>query len=388
MLKDEKNDHGPQALRARRICLSPERVVEDGLLLVREGRILDVGSYRLLRRSYDGEVQDLGEVTLTPGVCNAHTHMELCHCKGKTRLKEGFVPWLRSLLENNLQDCDPEILESAAKGLRASGTGHVVDIGSRNPGPVSQALEKAGLHYTLCGEAFGFTLPGDPHPPLPKPFLSLDPRQWRHVAAAGHALYSTSPEHLRKARSWSLGKGHFFSMHLAEFPEEEEMLRTGAGPLYDLMRGPVLPQKWRAPGVGPVSMAWQEGLLGPGTLAVHCVHVDAKDLRLLKESGSLVCLCPRSNAGIGVGCPDITAFLDAGIACCLGTDSLASNEDLDVWEEVRFILKKKPLGLRQALALTSGNVASLPGMGHLGSLMPGKAAFWSVLPADLEALLG
>ncbi len=377
----------PEAFRVRTLCLSPDSVVDDGLLVTHQGRILASGPYRALAQGLPCAVRDLGERVMVPGLCNAHTHLELSHCQGLPRLGQGFLPWLQDLLAADLGRLPPAAVHAAVAQLAACGTAHVVDICSRNPRPVLEALRQAGVGATLCGELIGYAPLPPEALPLPQCFLELPPEELSRVAAAGHALYTTSPERLQRSRAWSQGQGQPFCLHLAELPEEQALLERDAGPLAPLLRKRLLPKDWQAPGLRPVAHAQALGLLGPGTLAVHCVHLDAGDRRMLRESGTTVCLCPRSNAAIGVGQADARALLEAGIPCCLGTDSLASNQDLDLWQELLALLEQVPLKLGAAVALTSAHAARLPGLGHLGSLQRGRRAAWTLLPPEVEAAL-
>jgi cytosine/adenosine deaminase-related metal-dependent hydrolase len=141
----------------------------------------------------------------------------------------------------------------------------------------------------------------------------------------------------------------------------------------------------------PVPYAADLGLLDEGTLAVHCVHLDASDIRLLAESGAHVCLCPRSNAAINVGTAPARALAEAGAPLCLGTDSLASNHDLDLWNEAR-ALRDLPAGHDLPPAallrlLTVGGATAL-GRGDIGSIVPGRRARLALLPQDFSQALG
>ena len=122
-------------------------------------------------------------------------------------------------------------------------------------------------------------------------------------------------------------------------------------------------------------------------LAVHVVHVSKSDIDLLKLRGASVCLCPRSNAVIGVGRADPRAFLDAGLRCCLGTDSLASAPDLDLWEELRALLGLTGLTLAEAARLLTANPANVFGFSRLGRFAQGCDPRYAVVPPDLEKAL-
>ena len=84
------------------------------------------------------------------------------------------------------------------------------------------------------------------------------------------------------------------------------------------------------PGLSPVRYLESLGALAPGLVAAHCVRVDGTDRALLARRGVSVALCPRSNRNLGVGLPPLPDLLADGVRLCLGTDSLASAESLDL----------------------------------------------------------
>jgi aminodeoxyfutalosine deaminase len=375
-----------QGIRARRIVPAPGYMVDDALLVMRDGMVTALGPWREIKNRYSGPVRDVAG-TVVPAPINCHTHLECSHLRGATVLGQGFTAWVRSLLRNDLFGCTQADLDSAVEEMRLCGTGLAADVCSRKPREVADAMRRGGVGLLLQSEAMGFAPPRFEEYVLSEEFHILMTEGLVDVAAAGHALYSTHSELLREARAWSLEQGRPFSLHLAEHQEEVELLATGGGDFADLLRERILPRNYRAPGLSPVRYAHQLGLLGPGTLAVHCVHVDRDDVRLLAKTGTTVCLCPRSNAAIGVGQAPVDFFLDSGVRLCLGTDSLASNSDLNIWKELRTLLVRTPLPFEQALAmLTTDAAAALGVQNQWGSLDLGKRAAWTVLPDFIEAL--
>ncbi len=396
---------------------------------LRGGVIEAVEPMDAFRRRAGVPLSDLGEVTLTPGVVNCHTHLELSHLAGRTVLGGGFVPWVKSLLSlvaagaETPPDVRAAALTEAARQLAACHTAHVGDITAVAPAAVHRAMQAASIGCSHFAEVFGyrFTTP-DGEPAAPADTAALWPRAMAELASdlaaddivpsgptgaspapgapfplhpdaalAGHSLYSTHPVALAAARRWCERNHRVFSMHLAEHPDEVEFLTTGRGALADLLAVRVLPPGFAAPGMRPVPYAADLGLLDEGTLAVHCVQLDASDIRLLAESGAHVCLCPRSNAAISVGTAPARALAAAGTPLCLGTDSLASNHDLDLWNEAR-ALRDLPAGHDLPPAallrlLTVGGAAAL-GRGDIGAIVPGRRARLALLPQDFSQALG
>ena len=375
-----------RGLRCRRILpmQTGRSVIEDGMLLLQGERVADVGSYGELKKTCRGPIQDLGPHTLAPGPINAHTHLELSHLRGQTVQGEGFTPWIRSLVQLPMGQVEEATLKQALAELRELGTACLVDISGHRPERVYQQLQQSGLEYALCKEVLGFSPLRDVRDIWP---AGLNPGRDSRLSLAGHALYSTHPGTLQLGKTWSNGKKRPFSIHLAESPEEVDLLTTGRGGLADLLLANLLPENYIAPGISPVQYADQLGLLDAGTLAVHCVQVEDRDIHILRQRGVTVCLCPRSNAAINVGSPPFQAMREAGIPLCLGTDSLASNTDLEVWRELIFLLQRglDAISLQEAVSMLTVHPARALGRyPELGTLQPGAKAFISFVPAEVE----
>ena len=125
------------------------------------------------------------------------------------------------------------------------------------------------------------------------------------------------------------------TLHLAEDQAELDFLLDGSGPYGALHERAGV--NWREVGVpncGPVAYLEHLGVLGPGMIAVHGVRLTQEEHLRLASTRTPLCLCPRSNRWIGGQLPDVPSLLEAGVPLCLGTDSLASNDDLDVLGEI------------------------------------------------------
>jgi cytosine/adenosine deaminase-related metal-dependent hydrolase len=122
--------------------------------------------------------------------------------------------------------------------------------------------------------------------------------------------------------------------------------------------------------------------LTPDTLAVHCVHVNLADARILKERGVSIALCPRSNDKLDVGRAPVGLFRKLDIPLALGTDSLASNDSLSLWDEMRFALDvfANDLAPEDVLRMvTSGGASALKISAGCGSLEVGKRGDFQVV---------
>jgi cytosine/adenosine deaminase-related metal-dependent hydrolase len=275
-------------------------------------------------------------------------------------------------------------MADAAADMSEHGVVHVGDVGNEAPVASTGAFFRAGVSVSLFHECFGFQ-PVHSLEELRAVHLRDMPEQLRpHCALSGHALFSTHPHTMQLARRDCAERGKTFTLHLAEHDDELHCLLNGAGALSDILRARgVLPQDYRPPGRRPVQYAHDLGLLGKGTLAVHCVHCHEREAELLAATGAAVCLCPRSNAAIGVGAAaPVELFMDKGVLLCLGTDSLASNSDLNLWNEARILRDAHKLPTRALVRLMTVNAAHALRRPELGRLAPGCRAAWAVLPED------
>lgn len=384
----------PEIFRAAKVApMTPGwPLLEDAAVVVHDQMILDVGSYAHMRRKFAGPVRDLGDATLAPAVFNSHMHLEMTHLLGKTASGQGFVPWVRSLLENDLYGLDEVQVRCELARLESRGCAFVADISTKNAPRLAEILAASGLFFTSFQEAIGSAVPADPAALLHRVEAVAESGRG-DCAVAGHALYSTSAELLRAAKAVSSaankGQGLPFSLHLAEHEDEDAILLTGQSAFLDLLRERGFLTDYTAPGQRPVPLAAELGLLDEQTLCVHCVTVTGQDIALIAQSRASVCLCPRSNEHIGVGQAPFEALLAAGVNLCLGTDGLCSNVDLDPYAELAWLGERqgRALSLCQGLALITANPARFFGLeNQLGSLAPGRQARFSVVPGPvLEA---
>jgi cytosine/adenosine deaminase-related metal-dependent hydrolase len=357
-------------------------VIDDAAFLVEQGIISEVGTFDSLRKSHTGDVLDLGDVFLCPGLVNAHSHLELAHLRGKCPAGQGFVTWVEDLLKQPIFDLEPDLLDQAVQELKRTGTIMVGDIATRFAKEMAGMLEASGLFFAVFCEAIGETVPK-------KTFIPSGDFEAGFISVAGHSLYTTHRDVLRAAKAESREKGLPFSLHLAEHDDETAIMAGEPSAFLDLLqaRGRLL--DFKAPGKRPVERAAELGLLDETTLAVHCVKVTSDDIGTVRDSGATVCLCSRSNEFIGVGRAPWEKWFASGTPLCLGTDSLASNTDLDLWNEVRYLKEhfNGELALLDALAMVTRNPARILGAGNtLGTLEPGKVAAFALVPETLQAL--
>lgn len=382
---------GEDPARGARL-FAPLKKIDNAVLIVRDGMVDEVRPWSASAAPAGALVRDLGAVCLAPACVNAHTHLELSHLAERTRWGKGFTAWLQSLIPLLREVPDPQAAENACAHMAGTGTLYAGNITGSLPGGMllaDAACREAGLAVSHFCEWFGFGAPfADgvrPWPPRCREALEEDPFLAARCAPGGHGLYSTGPDILRAAKQDCARMGRIFSFHLAESPDETQLLTTGDGPLRQCYEQVVLPPDWQAPGLRPLAYAVKLGLLDAGTLAVHGTQLDAQEVEVLAASGAALCICPRSNRNLGLGVPPVRDLLESGCLLCLGTDGLTSNRDLDVRQEAVWLrenLDVPPEALVRLMTINGAEALNMLQSGA-GRLEPGSPADFCVLPEAL-----
>ncbi|OQY45717.1 MAG: hypothetical protein B6240_08435 [Desulfobacteraceae bacterium 4572_87] len=343
----------PVIHRARWIMLEPGNWIENGRIVVQGHRILEVTGGSTIT---DGLVMDHGNGILLPALVNAHTHVTLSS-SAKPHASLGFIPWVERVIRDRNAQPPHEAARTVRESITAmknSGTGLVGDFGPHVP--VADAFEAAHILATVWHESLG----NDRDlPPLP------ESRDNIRYSWAGHAPHTTSPDLLKRIQMADAHLGRRFCFHLAESREETAFLADAAGDWADFMtRMGIDFSGWDCFRKRPVQMALELGLLDRNTLAVHLLEINALEKEKVAQTGTHICLCPRSNWLLHRKLPDIEGFLKLGIQPALGTDSLASVSTLNLFDEMRFIHEHFP-GLNPDVILKMGTQNGARALGYL-----------------------
>jgi cytosine/adenosine deaminase-related metal-dependent hydrolase len=361
--------------------------IADGAVVFEGATVRAVGRYEDVARTHCDRVVDLDGCVLLPGLVNAHTHLEWSFARGLIAPQPCFSNWLTRL--GSLRDRwrSPEALQAVAPALEGMSTAGTVAVGDvATYLATAPFIEASKLVGTVFHEVLGLGPEW-----LDRTFVSAyercsgpdstDVHRWLGC----HAPYSVAPEGFTRAVEWVRSRGARLSVHVAESQEEVELLREGDGALRRLYESwDFWEPSWRAPECSPVAYMESLGVLGPHLVAVHVVQLTVDDIGVLASHGVTCCLCPLSNDWVGMGRPRAASLARAGIALALGTDSLASNSDLDVRGEMRAITEgPEALSSKQALrAATLGGACALGWGGILGSLEIGKRPGALAFPLD------
>jgi cytosine/adenosine deaminase-related metal-dependent hydrolase len=360
--------------------------IRDGWVAVEGGRILAVGQRNGPEARVYGPLRPLGAVALLPGLVNAHTHLELSWLRDRVPPANAFTSWVKQLIiarAGTVEHADdPVVLEAAAAAAREAletGTVAIGDI-SNSLASVS-VLAAAGLHAVVFHELLGFKETSGAL--IERTAVNRAAARDRagarvRLSLAPHAPYSVSPELFRAVReAVSASAEPRTSVHVGESPEEMELLATGTGEWARMLRWiGAWREDWIPPASGPVEYLDGLGVIDDRTLVVHGVQLSDASLGLLRERGATLVTCPRSNQWVGVGVPPVERFYRAGVPVAVGTDSLASVADLNLFEELKVMRWVGPAVPARCLleSATLVGARALGLQGELGSLTPGKRA--------------
>lgn len=381
-------------LSARWVVPVTSPVIDHGAVLIDGAEIRAVGKREELRQDYpEATFKDLGEAAILPGLVNVHTHLELTLLRGRVE-ESRFQPWIVQLitLKAELFSAD-QLLDSARLGcLEAIRSGITTVADTADSLQTVEALREAGLRGIVYQECFG--------PARDQAAAAIDllreklDRHQNHLAKAGpaaaarlrigispHAPYSVSDQLYRFATRLAIENNLDLALHAAESRAEELLLQDGSGEFGDSLRRRGI--AFTPPRCSTMAYLHQLGVLEAAPLLIHGVTIDEADLSLLAGTGARLAHCPKSNAKFGHGVADLHSWQSRGLAVGLGTDSVVSNNSLDLLDEARFctLLHRAhranpawPEAAQILRLLTIDGARALHLADQIGSLEPGKRA--------------
>jgi cytosine/adenosine deaminase-related metal-dependent hydrolase len=323
------------------------------------------------------ETIDLGDVAILPGLVNAHTHLELSWMRHQIPPSDSMPAWASRLMSlRRARAADPVApIADAIREARAAGTSLVGDV--TNTLAAYDVLADSGLAAAVFREILGFNVPNPEQvaTDAQAQLETLMPLAWLRASVVPHAPYSVSPA-LFRAIAGAAGDRPM-SVHLGESSDEMQFLRDGTGAWRELLgRLGAWNDRWQPPACGPVEYLDRLGLVSGRLLAVHATQLDDGELARLAAAGATVVTCPRSNRWTGAGTPPIDRFYASGVRIAIGTDSLASVEDLNLFRELAEVRRLGP-GIPAARLLESATIRGAAALGFAddyGSIEPGKRA--------------
>ncbi|HJQ33608.1 MAG TPA: amidohydrolase [Pyrinomonadaceae bacterium] len=359
------------------------RVIEDGAVAVAGGKIVAVGKRTDIASRFTApQVVDARGRAVIPGLINGHTHVPMVLFRGiadDLDLNEWLTKYIFPAEAKNVNE------EFVRAGTRL-GLAEMIRGGTTTycdmyyfEDAIAEETERAGVRGLLGETVIDFPVPDNKTWPEAMSYAARFVARWKGnrlitAAIAPHAPYTVSEAHLKEVRSFSDQTGAPVVTHVAETRKEVEDIT-------------------RDHGATPVEYLARIGFLSLRTVAAHTVHLTDNEIKLLRQYSVGSVHNPQSNMKLASGVAPVPQMLKAGVAVGLGTDGAASNNDLDMWEEMDTAAKlhkltsndPKVLSAVEALAMaTIYGARALHMEGQIGSLEEGKRA--DIVVVDLDAL--
>ncbi|MBP9664147.1 MAG: amidohydrolase family protein [Pyrinomonadaceae bacterium] len=388
-------------LSAQHVLSISSSPIERGAVVIDGSTIKAVGPRDDIARQFpSAEIEDFGEAAILPGFVNCHSHLEITSMRGDLdEVEHDFKAWLLKLTALREAMSDDEIEASALAGALEGARAGVTcfgDIGRMGRAGLN-ALKATGLRGIIFQETEfspdNSTAETDFANLVAKyEALAADATGMVSVGLSPHSPYTVGSRLFEMLAQFSIIERVPLSIHVAESAYEDELLRRGTGffaGVYDKFG-----LEWQSPLCSPIEYLERLGVLAARPLLAHCVHVSDTDIERIAANGARIAHCPKSNAKFGHGWAPLEAFLDAGIAVGLGSDSVASNNVCDMLEESRFAAlaarnrpgSKRMISARDALeAATLGGARALGLDTQIGTLEPGKQADLAVVSLENAA---
>ncbi len=316
---------------------------------------------------------DAHGLLVMPGLINTHTHGAMTLFRG---LADDFPlqTWLEQFIfPAEARFINPESVywgtllacaEMILSGTTTCADGYFCEDGAVN------AMERSGMRAVLSQGVVDFPAPGIPDPAQNILTARRFVEKWKgfsdriQTGIFCHSPYTCSSETLKTVKALCREKQVSFFIHAAETREECDTIRTRYGKT-------------------PINYLKALNLLDDQTVAVHAIHVDSKEIELLALTQTAVAHCPESNMKLASGIAPIAEMLEKGVLVGLGTDGCASNNDLDLFQEMDTAAKLEKVHYldptvmndRTVLRMATIEGASVLGLeNEVGSLEPGKKA--------------
>ncbi len=378
------------SLKARYLLPMDREPLRDAWISVVNGCIVAVGG------PPQGVAEDLGSVAILPGLINAHTHLEFSELPQPLGQPEcGFTDWIREVIRwrNEMRERSAGVdwrNQAVSVGLAESLRGGATTVAEIATLPwQSDATSYRALHGIVFLELLGLSPERQPELLVAaQSFLDGTRHATYRVGLSPHAPYTVSPVLVARLAELSAQESVPLAMHLAETREELELLHSARGPFRELLDG-----------LG----AWHENAIRRDTtpldylqllslahrsLIIHGNYLTDVELEFLgrHRDRMSVIYCPRTHAYFGHEPYPLQRMIEFGVNVALGTDSRASNPDLNMLEELRFAARAhSDIPPATMLQLATANAARALGLEHeIGTLAVGKRADLIVVPLPDE----
>ena len=319
--------------------------IDNGAVAISGDRIIDVGEFSEISARHAGqEVVDLGERVLLPGLINAHCHLDYTCLRGKIPPQKSFTDWIRAINAEKTKLAAEDYLASIAEGFAEAkrfGTTTVANL-TAFPELISQI--HSPIRTWWFAELIDVRSRQRAEELVELTIESL--RSAENWGLAPHALFTASEDLYRRCEKVARRKNGLLTTHLAESREEMSMFRDGSGPLYDFMKS-IGRDMADCSGMTPLAAfvgATRSRDLPTEWVIAHMNELIESDFELLEGSAKKfhVVHSPRSHSYFAHSPFSFKRLQALGFNICLGTDSLASNQSLSLFAEMRAFQRSEP----------------------------------------------
>ena len=364
--------------------------IENGAVRVRGDRILEVGESSQLASSND-EIVDLGEHILLPGLINAHCHLDYTCLRGKIAPPQSFADWIRAINAEKAKLSAEDYVVSINQGLAEAKQFGTTAIANLTAFPELIAKTDEPIWAWWFAELIDVRNRAQNLTALSRQVSGVNGivnRALEQLSAANqrgfapHAPFTASANLYRCCEEIAQREKIFLTTHLAESREEMQMFREANGPLYDFLKE-IGRDMSDCGGTTPLSRFADltDASAAQGWIVAHLNEVSETDFDLLRKRKFSIVHCPRSHAYFGHTDFQFERLRELDFNVCLGTDSLASNDDLSLFAEMRKFQERFHFEPQKVLEMVTINPArALKQRDQLGKIRPSFMANIIALP--------
>lgn len=285
------------------------------------------------------------EGALIPGYVNAHCHLELSHMYGKVNTGTGLLPFIESVV--SFRDTEQEVIDEAIqKADQSMWDNGIVAVGDIcNKPDTFETKKQSPIYYHSFVEMFDFLqapLARETYDRYKEVYDMAPAAGWNARSAVPHAPYSVSKDLFQLINQLNQDSDTIISIHNQETPSENQLWQDGGGDIIPLFSKFGFSYDGFEPlGKGSIHYALSQFLSGQHVLFVHNTLTESTDIEAAHQHSNQTfwVSCPNANLYIENRLPDYQAFMDADAIVCLGTDSLTSNWQLSIFEEMKTIAR-------------------------------------------------
>jgi len=370
-------------IRAKAVVTMEGAPIENGAVAVEGERIADVGSFDKVKARNSGQIVDLGEQTLLPGLINAHCHLDYTCLRNKIPRQNSFSDWIRAINAEKAKLSPQDYRASIDQGFAEAKKFGTTTIANLTAFPELIPQIQPAIRTWWFGELIDVRSPERANEIVDSTIGML--RRLQNWGLAPHAPFTASEKLYRRCEETARRENALLTTHLAESREEMQMFSHSSGPLADFL-AKIGRDNSDLHQVSPVEHLSKFCHFDNRWLLVHLNEIRLRDLELLVQRKTLPTIvhCPRSHRYFGHPPFKVGKFRKLGFNVCLGTDSLASNTDLSLFAEMRALRRSRlKLWPRQILEMVTVNAArALHCEDILGRIRPGFHADLISVPCE------